>query len=127
MNDHTWDLIHRLADRLDDHSTLPPEQRRILQILKISEEAGEAAEAVIGALGQNPRKGFSHTWDDVQAEVCDVITTGMIALRRLTPDPAEVGFSPRSTWSSPTPAWSPRPKGSCPTWKDQGRPLACTT
>ncbi|MEV4502582.1 methyltransferase domain-containing protein [Streptomyces klenkii] len=90
MNDHTWALVERLTDRLDGHSTLPVEQRRVLQILKISEEAGEAAEAVIGALGQNPRKGFSHTWDDVQAEVCDVITTGMVALRRLSPDAAAV-------------------------------------
>ncbi|MFD7235901.1 methyltransferase [Streptomyces syringium] len=90
MREHAWELVRRLTERLDDHSTLPVEQRRILQILKISEEAGEVAEAVIGALGQNPRKGFSHTWDDVRAEVCDVITTGMVALDRLTPDAAEV-------------------------------------
>ncbi|WP_414167229.1 MazG-like family protein [Streptoverticillium reticulum] len=88
--DTTWDIIHRLTARLDDYSTLPIDQRRILQILKITEEAGEAAEAVIGALGQNPRKGFSHTWDDVQAEVCDVITTAMVALQRLTPNAREV-------------------------------------
>ncbi|GGR32890.1 methyltransferase domain-containing protein [Streptomyces netropsis] len=88
--EHAWELVRRLTERLDDHSTLPAEQRRILQILKISEEAGEAAEAVIGAMGQNPRKGFSHTWDDVQAEVCDVIITGMVALNRLAPDAADV-------------------------------------
>ncbi|MGK5543423.1 methyltransferase domain-containing protein [Streptomyces sp. URMC 127] len=81
-----WDTIASLTERLDQHSTHQGEMRRVLQILKISEEAGEAAEAVIGAMGQNPRKGFSHTWDDVQAEVCDVITTAMVALERLTPD-----------------------------------------
>ncbi|MBA0050900.1 hypothetical protein E0L36_08330 [Streptomyces sp. AJS327] len=81
-----WDTIVRLTARLDAHSTLPAEQRRILQILKIQEEAGEVAEAVIGATGQNPRKGRSHTWQDVEAEVCDVIVTGMVALRRLNPD-----------------------------------------
>ncbi|WP_436319635.1 methyltransferase [Streptomyces syringium] len=90
MTEDAWELVRRLTERLDAHSTLPVEQRRILQALKISEEAGEVAEAVIGALGQNPRKGFSHTWDDVRAEVCDVITTGMVALNRLTPDAAEV-------------------------------------
>ncbi len=30
--------------------------------------------------------GRSHTWDDVTAEVCDVILTGMVALASLTPD-----------------------------------------
>ncbi|MGC9544850.1 MazG-like family protein [Streptomyces sp. UG1] len=82
----TWKTIARLVRRLEDHSTLPREQRILLQLLKIQEEAGEVAEAVIGAMGQNPRKGHSHTWDDVEAEVCDVIVTGMVALARMNPD-----------------------------------------
>ncbi|WP_369394348.1 MazG-like family protein [Streptomyces sp. CG1] len=86
----TWRTISRLADRLEDHSTLPREQRILLQLLKIQEEAGEVAEAVIGAMGQNPRKGYSHTWEDVEAEVCDVIVTGMVALARMNPDAAAV-------------------------------------
>lgn len=90
MNASAWETVGRLADRLDAHSTLPAEQRRVLQILKISEEAGEVAEAVIGVLGQNPRKGFSHTWDDVRAELCDVIITAMVALHRIGPEPEAV-------------------------------------
>ncbi|MFF3710872.1 MazG-like family protein [Streptomyces phaeochromogenes] len=86
----TWDTINRLTARLDAHSTLPADQRLLLQIIKIQEETGEVAEAVIGATGQNPRKGHSHTWEDVQAEVCDVIVTAMVALKRLTPDAAAV-------------------------------------
>ncbi|MFG2141850.1 MazG-like family protein [Streptomyces sp. NPDC048650] len=86
----TWQAIARLAGRLEDHSTLPREQRILLQLLKIQEEAGEVAEAVIGAMGQNPRKGHSHTWEDVEAEVCDVIITGMVALTRMNPDAAAV-------------------------------------
>ncbi|MFF7163174.1 MazG-like family protein [Streptomyces sp. NPDC008086] len=82
----TWKTISRLAEFLEDHSTLPREQRVLLQLLKIQEEAGEVAEAVIGAMGQNPRKGHSHTWDDVKAEICDVIVTGMVALARMDPD-----------------------------------------
>lgn len=82
----TWKTIARLAERLEDHSTLPHEQRVLLQLLKIQEEAGEVAEAVIGAMGQNPRKGHSHTWDDVKAEICDVIVTGMVALARMDRD-----------------------------------------
>lgn len=89
MND-TWTTIARLATRLEEHSTLPREQRVLLQLLKIQEEAGEVAEAVIGAMGQNPRKGFSHTWEEVEAEICDVIVTGMVALMRMNPQADEV-------------------------------------
>ncbi|MGA5514888.1 MazG-like family protein [Streptomyces pseudogriseolus] len=89
MND-TWTTIARLATRLEEHSTLPREQRVLLQLLKIQEEAGEVAEAVIGAMGQNPRKGFSHSWEEVEAEVCDVIVTGIVALMRMNPQAAEV-------------------------------------
>lgn len=86
----TWNVIERLAARLEDHgSALPVDQRRILQILKITEEAGEVAEAVFGATGQNPRKGHTHTWQDVEAEVCDVIITAMVTLARLTPEARE--------------------------------------
>lgn len=79
----TWQTIEQLAQLLENHSTLPREQRVLLQLLKIQEEAGEVAEAVIGAMGQNPRKGHSHTWEDVESEVCDVIVTGMVALARM--------------------------------------------
>ncbi|MHC8422597.1 MazG-like family protein [Streptomyces sp. NB004] len=62
----------------------------LLRMLKLSEEVGEVAEAVIGATGQNPRKGTTHTWQDVEAELCDVVITAMVALRTLTPEAREV-------------------------------------
>ncbi|MCZ4604957.1 MazG-like family protein [Streptomyces sp. Lzd4kr] len=92
----TWQTIAHLVSRLEDHSALPREQRILLQLLKIQEEAGEVAEAVIGATGQNPRKGHSHDWDDVEAEICDVIVTGMVALMRMNPD-AEAVFTQHMT------------------------------
>ncbi|MCZ9339643.1 MazG-like family protein, partial [Streptomyces sp. TRM76130] len=58
----------------------------LLRMLKLSEEVGEVAEAVIGATGQNPRKGTTHTWQDVEAELCDVAITALVALRTLTPE-----------------------------------------
>ncbi|MFJ3669629.1 hypothetical protein ACIPSE_24550 [Streptomyces sp. NPDC090106] len=87
-----WQTITRLARLLEEHSTRPREQSILVQLLKIQEEAGEVAEAAIGALGANPRKGHSHTWKDVEDEVCDVIVTGMVALLRLNPD-AEAVFA----------------------------------
>ncbi|MFE1579529.1 MazG-like family protein [Streptomyces fradiae] len=111
--DDTWKTVEALHTWLDGHPADPgpapgaptldaatapgadplpapgpgsPERTALLRILKLSEEVGEVAEAVIGAYGHNPRKGASHTWDDVRAELCDVIITAMIALRTLTPD-----------------------------------------
>ena len=45
--------------------------------------------SVAGTLGQKHRKGVTHTWEDVQAELCDVIFTAMVALTTLTPDARE--------------------------------------
>ncbi|MEV6674472.1 MazG-like family protein [Streptomyces sp. NPDC051162] len=86
----TWDTVERLVEWLDAESTVSPEMARLLRVLKISEEAGEVAEAVHGVSGSNPRKGNSHTWDDVQTELCDVILTSMVALKTITPDAAKV-------------------------------------
>ncbi|MET7640352.1 MazG-like family protein [Streptomyces sp. NPDC005438] len=87
-----WNTVDRLVRWLDEESDTAPEMARLLRILKITEEAGEVAEAVHGANGYNPRKGASHSWEDVQAELCDVILSAMVALRTLTPD-AERLFS----------------------------------
>jgi NTP pyrophosphatase (non-canonical NTP hydrolase) len=79
-----WDTIGRLVAWLDAENSAPPEMARLLRVLKISEEAGEVAEAVIGVTGSNPRKGNSHTWEDVRKELCDVILTSMVALQTIT-------------------------------------------
>ncbi|MEU2508204.1 MazG-like family protein [Streptomyces sp. NPDC007863] len=89
-DEDTWTTVTRLHDWLTAHQTLPPGQEIVLRVLKLSEEVGEAAQAVIGATGQNPRKGNSHTWEDVEAELCDVVITAMVALRTLTPDASAV-------------------------------------
>lgn len=86
-----WATIDALAarfDACDAERGLRPEESHLLQVLKIGEEFGEAAQAVIGAKGANPRKGHSHSWQDVHDEVCDVVITGMVALARMRPDAA---------------------------------------
>lgn len=45
-------------------------------------------------MGANPRKGASHTWDDVHKELADVAVTTLIALASCTPD-AEKLFDDR--------------------------------
>ena len=92
MDNMTWETVERLVAWLDQGSELPAETKTILQILKITEEAGEVAEALIGVTGQNPRKGYSHDWHDVEKELCDVVITAMVALTRVNPDAARSVF-----------------------------------
>ncbi|MEU2116332.1 MazG-like family protein [Streptomyces sp. NPDC016459] len=96
MSDDPWNTIRTLAAhfaRLDSTRGLTPEEQWTLQVLKITEEVGEAAQAVIGARATNPRKGLSHTWDHVQEEVADCVITGMVTLARMRPDDAADFFA----------------------------------
>ncbi|WP_043174161.1 MazG-like family protein [Streptomyces sp. NRRL B-24484] len=86
METSNWESIDRLVGWLDGASTLPAGEERLLRLLKLTEEVGEVGQAVIGATGQNPRKGVTHGWEDVQAELCDVVVSALVALRTLTPD-----------------------------------------
>ncbi|EFL31703.1 conserved hypothetical protein [Streptomyces viridochromogenes DSM 40736] len=96
MSDHTppepdlWAAVDALWEWLDTERPVEGREGVLLRILKLSEEVGEVAEAVIGATGQNPRKGVTHTWDDVRSELCDVVVTALVALRTLTPQAREV-------------------------------------
>ncbi|MFD7065321.1 MazG-like family protein [Streptomyces sp. NPDC059906] len=85
-----WSTVEDLWRWLDADQPVGGREGLLLRMLKLSEEVGEVAEAVIGATGQNPRKGVTHTWDDVEAELCDVVITAMVALRTLTPEAREV-------------------------------------
>ncbi|MEV6838640.1 MazG-like family protein [Streptomyces sp. NPDC051133] len=85
-----WPTVDDLWSRLEAAQQDRGREGVLLRVLKLSEEVGEVAEAVIGTIGQNPRKGITHTWEDVQAELCDVAITALVALRTLTPEAREV-------------------------------------
>ncbi|MFE2051422.1 MULTISPECIES: MazG-like family protein [unclassified Streptomyces] len=85
-----WDTVDALWQWLEADQPVAGREGLLLRMLKLSEEVGEVSEAVIGATGQNPRKGVTHTWDDVEAELCDVVITALVALRTLTPRAREV-------------------------------------
>jgi predicted house-cleaning noncanonical NTP pyrophosphatase (MazG superfamily)/NTP pyrophosphatase (non-canonical NTP hydrolase) len=82
-----WDEVGRLTEWL---GAVPLEA----QLLKMSEEVGEAAEAYLGMTGLNPRKGVSHTREDLVGEVADVIITAAGSIVRLAggPDAARAAF-----------------------------------
>jgi NTP pyrophosphatase (non-canonical NTP hydrolase) len=60
-----------------------------MRVLKLVEEAGEAASAYIGMTGQNPRKGVTHTRADLLAELIDVAITALCAVQHFTKDETE--------------------------------------
>ncbi|WP_328459493.1 MazG-like family protein [Streptomyces sp. NBC_00448] len=82
-----WTTIDRLGRWLDEKDNATPETARLL---RLSEEVGEVAQAAMGATAANPRKSGSHTWEDVQHELCDVVLSSRAALATLTPDAGKV-------------------------------------
>jgi Helix-turn-helix domain len=72
-----WDQIRDLHVRYGD---VPVE----IRLLKVTEEAGEAAEAFIGMHGLNLRKGVCRSRDDLLAELADVIITAAVAMTGVT-------------------------------------------
>ncbi|APE19928.1 MULTISPECIES: MazG-like family protein [Streptomyces] len=95
-DDDPWDTIRSLSalfTEFDAGRGLTPEEQWTMQVLKLTEEVGEAAQAVIGARASNPRKGRSHSWEQVQEEVVDAVVTGMVALTRMRPDDAPEFFA----------------------------------
>jgi hypothetical protein len=65
----------------------------MLRVVKIQEEAGEVADAFLGMIGGTPRKGVCKTKEDLQAEICDVIATAMVALYETAGPDAEGIFA----------------------------------
>ncbi|MCD0450076.1 MazG-like family protein [Actinocorallia sp. API 0066] len=82
-----WPSVRRFASHLDEVNGTG-EAERALRVLKLTEEIGEVSQAYIGFVGQNPRKGVTHTRAEVAAELCDVVITAMVALCSFTDDPA---------------------------------------
>ena len=85
-----WQAIRAVDQWLD--SAVPEHYQRTLaqdwaRVAKVTEEAGEAIEALIGFTGQNPRKGITHTRRDVLDELADVALTGILAIQHFTKNP----------------------------------------
>lgn len=81
--------IAGLARFLDSHNGHDTSEMS-MQMLKLAEEYGEAVSAWIGYTGQNPRKGVTHSLDDVLDELADVAITALVGIARLGADPAAV-------------------------------------
>jgi len=82
-----WDHAKRVNGWVQAHDTENGRSGQHLRIVKLMEEVGEVAAAVIGVHGQNPRKGITHSNHDVCSELADVIITAMVAMHDYVPDP----------------------------------------
>lgn len=91
-NEDLWEHVRLVTEWLDKHSDVRDDMC-LLRIMKVSEEVGEVTSAVIGATGQNPRKGRTHTWFDVETELYDVALAAMVAAQSLAGDSAAKSFS----------------------------------
>jgi hypothetical protein len=61
-----------------------PEALHLHRVIKVGEEAGEVVSALIGWTGANPRKGQTHTLDELVGELLDVAVTALGAIEHLT-------------------------------------------
>lgn len=86
MDDMIWDAARRWQRFLDDRNGTGPLEIAC-RIMKVTEEAGEVNQAWIGLLGQNPRKGVTHTTEDVVGELADVAFAALVAIASLGADP----------------------------------------
>lgn len=79
----TNDLLAAISTWIDDsprYQEAPPELADTWRVIKMAEEVGEAIGALMGAMGENPRKGVTHSRADVEHEILDVATAGLGAL-----------------------------------------------
>ena len=73
-------LLAAASDLLDDKIMAEgPAHLMRIRVEKIHEEAGEVEAAMIGVEGSNPRKGSTHTLDDLEGELLDVALTALLA------------------------------------------------
>lgn len=89
-----WDLFADIKDItawLDESNSAGPHEDS-MRVLKLVEEAGEAAAAYIGMVGQNPRKGVTHTQDELLKELADVAITALCAMQHFTQNEAVTRF-----------------------------------
>ena len=89
MDEKFWNHVNNCVDWLNEKNGCDREEVTN-RILKLTEEVGEVAQARIGMLGQNPRKGVTHTVGDVGDELCDVMLTAAVAIASIVDFNAEM-------------------------------------
>lgn len=81
--------LSRWIDELPDNAARSVETQLWSRTMKVAEEVGEVCAAVVGYTGQNPRKGYTHTREDIAKELLDVAVTALCAYEHLTDNRGE--------------------------------------
>lgn len=63
---------------------LDPEAHLWRRTMKVASEVGELQDALGGMLGENPRKGVTHTLDDAIGEALDVAVAALGSVEHMT-------------------------------------------
>jgi len=87
MSDFSQAVLVELSKWIDDSPAyvgIAPETAHWRRVSKVAAEAGEAIDALGGWVGENPRKGQTHTLADVLYELLDVATAALGAYEHLT-------------------------------------------
>ena len=90
MDQSIWALVDQLRAWFDTTEDATAHTTLACRILKLTEETGEAAQALVDAAGQNPRKPKTDDLDHVVKELCDVVLTALLALSTITPDVSSI-------------------------------------
>lgn len=69
--------LSHMIDSSRRYQGVPREAVDWRRTMKVVEEIGEAVTAFAGTLGENPRKGVTHTGDDVDRELLDVVVSAL--------------------------------------------------
>ena len=80
--------VREIDKWLDENTGERYQQQPLAQdwgrVAKVTEEAGEAIDALIGLTSQNPRKGEYATYVDLYNELADVAWTAIFAIQHFT-------------------------------------------
>jgi hypothetical protein len=72
--------ISAWIDESPSYINISPALADTWRVAKLIEEVGEAVAALMGSMGENPRKGVTHTRSDLEHELLDIVAAGMGAL-----------------------------------------------
>jgi hypothetical protein len=75
-----------LDDNVSDEYKRQPLAQDWARVCKVAEELGETIQKLIGATGQNPRKGIVNDMDDMLDEMADTLITGILCIQHFTKD-----------------------------------------
>lgn len=71
-------------DTSPGYANIDPEAHLSRRVTKTGQEFGEALEAMYGSLGENPRKGVTHTQEDLIYELLDTANAALGAVEYIT-------------------------------------------